>query len=191
MKIISDNVINFNAKLIKSIRVEKYNGQKNQYYPEQVYFVEAEPDNPEDSTALGTAADYWVNEKYAAVIAHTSKLLNMKILDKNQYKVYAVTTQKDNLSNLDDRQILGMAEIEDAGKPVVELSHIQVKPEIIYALENPEYKKLGTGILNALKSLYSGIKLTSADSKSVINFYLKNDFKRLIPNTNRFIWLRK
>ena len=185
---VSFNTTNFGAKLIKTVTVQKFEPELKTYTPAQVSFVEIEPDNIKDTEALSTAADFWANEKYADVIAHTSRLLNMKILNRNKNKVYAITTQKENLSEPDDRKILGMAEIEDADKPIVELSHIQVKPAIIYALENPEYKYIGTSILNVLKSIYTGIKLTSLNDQSVINFYLKNGFRRIIPNTNQFIW---
>lgn len=188
MKINSINKTSFEANLIKTITIQKLMPQTKTYYPAKVSFVEIESDNPKDTKALYEAANFWIDEKYANNIAYTSSLLNTKRLDKNKNKIYAITSQNTNFKELDENKILAMAEIEAADKPIIELSHIQVKPEIIYAIEKPEYKHIGTGMLNALKSLYSGIKLTAADSQSVINFYLKNKFSRLEPNSNKFLW---
>ena len=175
----------FKAKFIKPIEVQKLNPKTKIYSPEQVSFVEIEPENFEDVWALSQAARNWYPEEYASNIAYTATLLFKNTRDRAKNKIYAVTTQTKDFSRLDEFKLLAMAEIEKTD--TVELEHIQVKPTLTNKYTDRAYKNIGTKILEVLKSLYNNIHLTAARG-SVKNFYLKNGFICSDPDKNRFIW---
>lgn len=79
-----------------------------------------------------------------------------------------------------------MADIKIKDPKSIELNYIQVDPEISYYIGNQSsYKKIGTKILDVLKSMYDRIELTVAKG-SVKNFYLKNGFKCL--DKGKYVW---
>ena len=58
---------------------------------------------------------------------------------------------------------------------------------MIYS-QSPEYKGIGTCILDNLKNLYDKIVCFPSPEKSVRNFYSKNHFVEYPEGTNHFIW---
>ena len=180
------NSISFGARLVKSTQVQKLSPKNKSYIPKNVAVVEIDPYNSSDISALSDAARSWVYEKYASNIVYTANSLFSKDLDEKYHKVLAVTEQLENLKFLDSKKILGMADIKIKDPKSIELNYIQVDPEISYYIGNQSsYKKIGTKILDVLKSMYDRIELTVAKG-SVKNFYLKNGFKCL--DKGKYVW---
>ncbi len=186
MKIQTNTNTDFKAKFIKSIQIQKLNNKKL-YQPEQVSFIEIEPDNFEDVWALSQAAKNWFPEDYASNIAYNATLLFNKTLDCTKNKIYAITSQKDRFQTLDEFQLLALADIENIDNDSIVLNHLQVKPNSTNRYIERKYKYIGTKMLDALKNMYNNITLTSARG-SVKNFYIKNGFICIDKEKNKFIW---
>lgn len=191
MKVNSNHNLNFNAKFIRAVQIQKFQTELYSYRPKKACFVEIDSGNCNDAFALANAAHYWENDLYGANISYTALQMmghNPMLSDK---KIYALTLQKHNFEELDENKILGMAEITDADKNSIELNYIQVKPDIIYALRNQPYKKIGTRIIDSLKKIYNNkVILLTARAGKTGEFYVKNGFKCIEPEKNRYIWRR-
>lgn len=189
MRIPCNNTPNFEAKFIKSTQIQKLDTKTGSYSPKKVSFVELEVDNFSDVWAVAMAAKYWTDEFYASNIAYCANRIFAKDPKFANKKVYALTKQKDNLYDLNDTEILGLAEITETNKHSVELEYLQVDPSIIYAYPEKPLKKIGTRILDILKQVYKNkaITLTSRAGKTS-DFYVKNGFQCIEPENNRFIW---
>ena len=190
MRIQKNSNINFNAKFIGKVQVQKFNPQTKLYHPQEVSFVEIEPNNIEDVMALSDAASMWINEKFASNIAYCANLLYQKILPEEKYKIYAITTQRSNFENLYENKLLGMAEVENIAPNAIDLNYLQVNSNIIYSYDEQPYKNIGSKIVESLKKLYQTIELTSARG-SVKEFYIKNGFKYKNKEKNQFVWQKE
>lgn len=189
MRIPRNNTTSFGAKFIKSAQIQKFDTKTGTYASKKVSFVELEPDNFSDVWAVAMAAKYWPDEFYASNIAHCANRIFAKDPKFANKKVYALTKQKDGLHDLNDTEILGLAEVTETNKHSVELEYLQVDPSIIYSYPEKPLKKIGTRILDMLKLVYKdkAITLTSRLGKTS-DFYVKNGFQCIEPENNRFIW---
>lgn len=190
MRVNFNSRINFQASFVNSCTVGKYLPLKNEYENKEVYFVKLDPLDKNDIDVLDNIADYWLDDIFSINIYNNANDIYQKNLkDDVPYKefFYALTTQKDNLEKLDYNNVLGICDGKMFSKRNVYLSHIQVKPEYIYSYQ-PEYKGLGTAIINSLKNLYSQIELSSRTDKSIRNFYIKNGFINKPDSKTKFIW---
>ena len=177
---------NFGAKFINKIPVKKLDLLNNTYKDANVSFVQIEPNNRNDALALKYTARYWYNGHYADNIAYTARQIYTGAIDSNRYQVYALTKQKKHFNELSSDKILGLVEVEN--KPnFTEILHLQVDPELVYTIQPPTYKHVGTGILNSLKKFYKkSIELKSV--YSAVKFYEKNGFKMSDPSKLRLRW---
>lgn len=180
------NSINFRAKLINTAQIKKLN-PNGTYSPQKISIVEIDPTNIQDIFAISDAAKYWTGEKYASNISYTTNCLFHNILDRKKYKVFAATEQLNNLDNLEENKILGMTDVKKTGKRTVELNYIQVNQDYHLFMDKPRHKNIGTSIMDTLKSLYDKIELTAARG-SVKDFYIKNGFKNVNPEENKYLW---
>jgi len=177
MRIPRNNTLNFEAKFIKSTQVQKLDTKTGSYSPKKVSFVELEADNFSDVWAVAMAAKYWPDEFYASNIAYCAN------------RIFAKDPKFANKKELNDTEILGLAEITETNKHSVELEYLQVDPSIIYSYPEKPFKKIGTRILDMLKQVYKdkAITLTSRAGKTS-DFYVKNGFQCIEPENNRYIW---
>lgn len=182
-----NNSISFGAKFINIAQIKKLSPQTKSYTPQDVSVIEIDPDNIQDIFALSDAARNWIYEKYASNISYTANCLFQNIMDRRSNKVFAITEQLNNLDNLNDEKLLGMANIKKTGEKSIELHYIQVKPDYPLMLGTPQTKGVGTRILDSLKLLYDKIELTAAKG-SVKDFYKKNGFKVSDETKNTYIW---
>ena len=159
------------------------------YCDKKVNFVEIDTANAGDVVAIRNIAKYWRNSLYVDCICDTA----MQKYNGNDYfkpyKLYAMTLQKDELEKLDDKKILGIVEIikPHESKSSINLHHIEVNPEYIYS-QNSKYKGIGTAMIKSLQDMYYQINLISRRTKSVKNFYKKNNFTEYPPESGIFIW---
>ncbi|MBP3820420.1 GNAT family N-acetyltransferase [bacterium] len=186
MKIESNNNTAFGAKFIKFEKIKKLKTAEKTYENIYASFVEINPQNQNDISALSKTAKYWENEKFAGNIYLTAKELTKQT--KNIGKIYALTEQKGNFEKLEFKKILGITNIIKEDTKCIYLDHIQTNPAYIYDVMN-KFKGIGSGILNSLKSLYNVITLISLDTKATKNFYRKNGFQE-VNNSNLFVWYK-
>lgn len=176
----------FSAKFINYVPVKKLDFINKTYTESSSSLVQIDPKNVMDLLALQDTTRYWHNARYADNIFYTARNLFNCEVSENRYQIYALTTQKEDFEELSPNSILGLVEVKNKPK-TMEILHLQVDPELVFANSFPNYKYVGTGILNSLKKLYNKtIELESACT--AVEFYLKNGFKMQNPNKLRLFW---
>ncbi len=182
----NNSSISFQAKFINSTQILKNAGQ-NIYKPMKTSFLEIDTTNKNDIAALSVVDKYWDNS-FACNIYTTANALKHGIFDIDEYKIYALTKQLNNFDKLDGTQILGLAEISPKTDGAIFIDYIQVAPENIYTTQ-PQYKKIGSRMLDAFKNIADKITL-KPNSKGSAIFYTKNEFKPTFKNQDIFEWVR-
>lgn len=172
------NSINFRAKFIKNDYIRKIDTTCNTYKPSKVTLVELDGGKQSDLFAVSDISKNWKNEKYASSIARIMQCLFSGFLDKNERKIFALTTQKEHFNRLQSDKILGITEIDLSKGKGVYLDYIQVNPKYMYTKTNPnrKYKDVGKCILDFIKNFYKK-EITLCSDFRVTNFYEKNGFE--------------
>lgn len=173
MQTSNNSQISFRAKFINNTHIKKRT-LENVFKPLKTSFIEIEPANVNDINALEKAAYYWVNS-FTDNIAYTAKALYKGDLSNNLFKIFALTKQSKKVNPLKTNDILGLAEITQTGKKQIHINYLQVDPQQVYTIK-PEFKEIGSRILDSLKELYEKITLTP-NSKGTAKFYEKNNFR--------------
>ena len=171
----NSNNLAFKARFLQNIPVLKFNYKTKNYDKVLSSFVEFDPKNIDDAKALSEVVNYWENDKYACCILNGFEYCT-KNLDKcEKYKIFALTSQKNNYDKLISDELLGLAQMDIEDGQTHYLSYLQVKPAYIEQyniLGNRIYKGIGSGILSALKKIYNSISLR-ASSSGLDSFYKK------------------
>lgn len=183
------NTPNFKAKFIGSTPIQKLNPQ-GKYEKFEATFLEFDPTNKKDLSAMKEIARYWDNSQYASDICGSAKALALNFLDATKNKVYILTKQNKKFENLNFQNILGLTEIELQKNKndidIINIHRIQVDEELLNTIR-PEFNHVGTGILNMIKEKYNKIiELNSVHS--AIGFYENNGFQNLGTKNLRFRW---
>ena len=166
--------ISFKAQYIKTTPIKNLKRDLS-YSVKNVSFVTLESQNQADICAIRSINLSW-NSGFLRRIYNNLSRYNDK------FKIFALTTQKQNFEELKANKILGVALVERKPDGVLYLDYLQTNPK--YIKENallPKYKNIGTAILNCIKQ-EPKVKCIKAESvPAAFDFYLKNDFK---PDNN-------
>ena len=190
MNITPNQNINFGAKLIKLSPVKKLADLKGEYMPAKLSFVEFEPGNKKDLQAISNAVKSWNGEMFASDIYTSAKLIRNRKLDPESHKIYVLTSQKNNFDNLNADEIVGLADFETNKPDEGHLNFLQVDPDLITSYVPPRFRYVGTGMLEALKSLYKKT-ITLKSVYSATAFYEKNGFKLIDFESLLYKWSKE
>lgn len=185
-----DKKINFNSRFLDYTNISKISENTRRYWPAKVSFTEIDVNNKNDLRALHDIKGNWESDTYCSTIYNNaiSKSSGNILYDKN--RIFVLTSQKNCFEKMDSDKILGLAEVrEDITKTHGHLCHLQVKPEY-YEFKDPEFKGVGTSIINMLKQMYNKISLISLSTHHVKEFYRKNDFVEVPEHSNSFVWIK-
>ena len=149
--------------------------------PIDASFIEIDSSNYNDVKAMEAVDKLWGGNTFATNIYQAARAKRNKSVYYAQSHIYALTLQDKDFDKIEPGQILGVAHINKKANNAGYLENIQSKPDCVYSI-NPEYKYIGSGILNSLKKLYNEISLTSSNRK----FYVKNGFKEITKN--HYVW---
>lgn len=190
MNIVNNNTqINFRAKFKNPVQILKKD-ISGHYVPHNAAFVELEPDNANDIKALANINRYWAERDQYACNIYTTALELRRNKDLNIFtRIFAVTEQNDNFEKLNDEKILGLAEVSTRKPKEYYISYIQVDPKNVYSI-TPEFKRVGTRILDSIKSMADRIVL-SPNSRNTAKFYEGNGFKPCQDRNGFWEWIRK
>ena len=178
--------ISFGAKYINPINIVKL--EEKVYKQAEVSFVKLNPYNASDVLALRQIAKYWENDKFAGNISVCADAIyDGKSADG--IKIFALTSQSDSFEKLNPDKILGVIETEDTAPFHIHINRFQTKPEFVYGYK-PEYKGVGTAILNSLKEMYNKISAISEADKYTRSFYERNGFYESSKGSNFYIWYK-
>lgn len=185
MKIANNNHPVFKASLVNKAKIGKlFNGR---YANESVSFVKIDPFNHGDINTLEYCANYWANDKFALNIYYAARALRNKSKYYEGHEVYALTAQTADYEKLEKTDILGLVQVSPLEDKSMYIEHFQVDPALVNNSQ-PTYKGVGTAILNLLKQLNDRISCCPSFEKSVINFYIKNGFKKSPDVINYYSW---
>ena len=189
MKIENNYSPTFEAKFINAAKIKKRVSNTSSYIDKAVSMVEIDVHNNKDIDALENIANYWQGQNGFFTTNIYYAACEMK--DNNKYfkynKIFALTKQMSDYDNLDCNQILGVVHVSSLNSKNLFIEHIQVNPQIIYSFP-AKYKKIGSELLNLLKSLSDRIICFPSNTDAVKNFYLKNGFIEIPPRSNCFIY---
>lgn len=200
--------INFKARYIGPVSVLKKD--ENKYTPTVASFVEFEPNNFDDLTTLCKVSHSW-GRSYAKKIYDNAykKVFNVQE-DPTFY--YGLVVPQNSYEKIDKKDVLGLVEYAPSEQSGNFITYLQVNPNSINksALKenvskvfntikntltfndskdsNANYKGVGTGILDAIKSMTKDGPIFLVSDKSAEGFYLKNGFQKISDDSNWFVW---
>ncbi len=170
-------MINFRANYIGNTPIKQlYN---NKYVDTKANLIELNPNNNSDLMALKEIGNSWYCGSSLAAEIYLDAKENYLYSTKNKQKFYALTSQKDTFEKLNSEKILAVIEAEEYNKNILEIIFLQVHPYYNYYSYDREYKKIGSGLLDIIKKIYSDKIIILKPVFEAINFYLKNGFKEL------------
>ena len=181
--------ISFSAKFKNPVEILKKDIAGN-YAPYEVAFIELEPNNKNDIKALANLNKYWSDkEQYVSSIYATALVLRDNEDLQNFTRIFAVTEQNDKFEKLNGEKILGLTEVSTRKPKEYYISYIQVNPRNVFSI-SPEFKRVGTRILDSIKSMADRIVL-SPNSRNTAKFYEENGFKPCQDTNGFWEWIRK
>ena len=187
MRVENCNSTLFKAKFVNVEKVGKILKNGNGYSNQRVSFVKIDPSNSGDIKALEYTSKCWENDKFALNIYYAACALRNKSKYYKNHEVYALTTQSSDYEKFEGTNILGLVQVSPLEDKSMFIEHFQVDPALVNNMQ-PKYKGVGTGILNLLKQLSDKISCYPSLEKSVINFYIKNGFKKSPDVMNYYVW---
>ena len=185
---IENSNITFCAHFNNYAKVLKGDKISGKYAPHDVSFVSIDASNELDLSALKKVYENWNREVLAEAILRTAEAQYLGDISYRHNKIFALTTQEDNFEHFEPDKILGIADVKVLNsKGHAFLEHIIVKP-FTNRDKDLDIKKIGTAMLDTLKSCFVQIYLVALDKKSVKSFYLRNGFIEEPINSNHFMW---
>ena len=186
MKINYSHKQNFQASWVKDVEIAKLIPNTKNYAACDARLVRLNPHDKFDLQALDDVANTWEYDKFSVNIFNNAFDIYKGIEDP-QYQIYAITKQKDNFNILNPDDILALSDLNEHYKNKAYLLHIQVKPDYVYS-NLPEFKGIGSAIIEYLKEIFSQINLRSSPELSVKNFYKKHKFQNYTNSKTEFVW---
>lgn len=145
--------------------------------PRKASFVELKFSDLNDVSAVRKVNKIWGN--YAAFAADISNDISTDYYVQEDFltggkKYFALTSQKTGFEKLNPEEILGLCEVKKLSDKYNLLEYIQVDPKSCHSSFDPEYRGLGTAIINGLKNLSQSLILEPVEE--AVDFYIKNGF---------------
>jgi len=147
-------------------------------------FIQIDPTNPCDINALKETADYWINGSLTTNIYYAACALRNKSNAYKNHEIFALTTQKSNYDKLNSDNILGLVHTSPYEDGFTLIEQLQGNPEYVRSIK-PDYKGIGTEILESLKQIYDKLSCYPTAEEYVIRFYKKNGFIKE-PNSSNY-----
>lgn len=183
---VTNNNNAFTAKYLCSTNIGKLSKKYDKF---KAAFVEIEPKNNNDISALEGAIKYWENDKFGMNALYAAKAARDGSQYYSYHKVYALTAQKDKFEKLNPDDILGVVHVGAVGDKKLFVEHLQTNPNYLYKAK-PEYVGIGSAMINSLKKYCNMMSLFSLKEKSVKDFYVKNGFAEYGVGTNCYMWIK-
>ena len=168
--------VNFKASFVSKATVLKRTENSLKTIPQEVSFIKLTPSNSYDRKALKDIYNSWQHSFVESMYYDMQDAF--KHVDEG--KVFALTTQEKGFKKVDSDKVIGLVEVFPNGKngEGIFLDYILKAPKKIQK-KMGDFCKIGETMLNSLKKLYKGEKITliSLSNDNVQNFYKRNGFK--------------
>ena len=185
--------LKFGANFITTGTIQKKTFLRNSH--QAVSFVEFDKKSSSDIKAVLKLCKNWKNTYLNDILYHLTSLWGEKT------SIFFLTTQNNNLRNLDENKILGTITAYPKEKDVLFIDFLQVNPEFlnkedekksfISNLFRTKYRYCGTEMLNCLKNVFPQKNIETLPAIDTTNFYKNNGFKQKAPNLNYYIYTRQ
>ena len=179
--------ISFGANLISTPTIKRYDENTDEYKDSPASFVEINPLDSNDRDAVWDAVQSWKSDSYGVNVANNMENIAENEVTESPDKIYAITSQNDNYSHLKPDKIEALAHAFETNKRV-RLMYLQVNPDWVYSLGNPELKYVGKGIMDALKEKYNDRSIILVPAAHAVRFYEKQGFEHCNNGENAMIW---
>lgn len=173
-------MISFGAKFISDATIKRYyNGQGFKDY--KASFIEINPKSQNDMISLGKIAKLWKGGNTFATDIYLSAqdvLWSSEPREpaiKNNF--YAITQQFSNFFKLDSLGILGLLHLRTVFNNQSQILMFQVDPKNNMHAAFPEFKRVGTAMLDSIKDLFPKHNLIVHPVNSARGFYMSNGFE--------------
>ena len=148
------------------------------YTDQKVAFVELDTTSPHDKKFINTIKNTW-NCPMDFVKCMSD---NFDILYKNQEelrlpRIFALTKQLDSFDKLDSSKALGLVQTNVNLKNNIDIELLQTNPLYINQDGRSDIRYIGSTILDSIKEIFCGKKLTLFSTEDALPFYLKNKFR--------------
>lgn len=185
--------INFAARKVQydDAKVKKRVDGSWRYRDYDVSVAEIDLDSKSDIDVLDNVKNSWTRGRFIDYIYRDAKKLYKKEWGRrDSYKIYVLTTQKDNFERLEPGDILSICEMSDIKDKSAYLSYIETCPEYRDA-RSPEYKGVGSCLMKFLQSKYDVLTLNTVENPKTTEFYLKFGFLIEDPYEGYLRWEKK
>lgn len=186
MRINNYSQINFNAKFLNNVTIQKLNPKTNNYIPTTASFVEFEPQNAKDFEAIKNAVTNWEGQVFATSIGTNAENIIKGTISNKINRIFMLTTQKDNFEKLDKEKVLGLANMEQLPNKPNELRYFQVKPDSKFGTNNRKFRHVGKEMLKSIQHIYKKGQLMA--SYSAANFYARMGLELIDANMLVYSW---
>lgn len=171
-------MISFKANKIFDTQIQQKNG-KNKFAAYNVSFVEINPTNKEDVSAIGEVAKDWhkyckIGEKTFAQDIYRDILFDT--FNNNSHKFYAVTNQINNFEKLNSENILGIVQLQNKNQYLHKIEFIQTAPCENYYNKQRNYKNIGAAMIRSIIKLFPQKDIILEPINEAMGFYKKLNF---------------
>lgn len=181
------NSINFGARFINNVKLQKYNDETNSYDNVKASFVEFDPKNDKDLKAVQKVGTGWYGQFIAKNISDYAELKAENNWQAQNKKIYILTAQKNGFRDLKSDKILGLTMTSHSSCTGDEIDLLQTKPDCKHIERNRPYKGIGKNILKSLQKIYNKtFELTSTVEGA--NFYEAMGLELIDKACLRYKW---
>ncbi len=177
------NTVTFTSQFKKNMIIQTRDGSSN-YCDKTVSVVELDRKNNHDIDTMFAIGDNWSKQGFnyaqSILISAISDEDETDWTDKLKEHYIAMTLQDDNFEKLDPKKVIGLSLLSEYNYDN-EINYLQVKPTNSYSKvgEKRKYKKIGTAMLDYMKSISEQKPIFVNSALEAVNFYTMNDFKRV------------
>ena len=181
------NSINFGARFINNVKIQKYNDETNSYDNVKASFVEFDPKNDKDLKAVQKVGTGWYGQVIAKNVSDYAELKAENNWQTQNKKIYILTAQKNGFRDLKSDKILGLTMTSHSPCTGDEIDLLQTKPDCKHIERNRPYKGIGKNILQSLQKIYNKtFELTSTVEGA--NFYEAMGLELIDKACLRYKW---
>lgn len=147
MQISNNDSMNFKAQLSSKVKIKHF--QKGKWQDKSVSFIKFDTNKRKDRAAIEEVSKLWQGKNYSASISEEAEIL------KKNSKVYGITLQNEDFSNINSEKVLGLLTTDEIDKSTkaVEIYRMGVIPEFSHSQKNRKVKHIGKALIEGLKKV--------------------------------------
>lgn len=168
------NQLAFKASYIGTAKIQRRENTGEKFTPYTTSFVKLDPYSSNDFETVRDVNLKWNYGKTFASYIYE----HMDLEEHNPYykDFYALTTQNKDFDKLYSKQILGLAQVRRTRMGII-LEYLIARPDDNMHSKERNFKRIGTAIIECLKSIYNHKDISVESVDSAVEFYKANGFE--------------